>query len=567
MSVAGESHIVGVLLSAILRRFEPTHPRGSYGTASNEMRFGLDEHVVHDPGLNLLDECVHAGRSEFCERHPHRGQRWGHELRQRGIGLSDDRELVGHTESTLPGETENPDGLADGVCEERCHIGPALKCFTSCLGAAALGEVTRYDLGALQPVLGCERPKDGHAPAGRIEVRRSAEVDDAGMAGRDEMVENELDSTRVVHEYVPATARKPAVDEDVRQWALLELGEQGVVGARGRDEETVDPSLEHEPGEDLARFLLLEVLGQDDGEAPFHRSPERAAHELRVDRASEGRDEQAHCTRSRPAQAARRSMRTVAKVAGRCKHPLAQLHADAESGIAVQDAGSDWLRRLGGGCHVGERGAYSRPTGTLRAHLSTVNDVRMSDNGPARAPSHARARHEITVTDPALDSVTAVGYFPHKIDYLPGPHPQSQSRFMNPSPELELTWHIDRSLCTARGGSYLLSTPSLILLMERTAVRAVEPLLAANETTVGTDVRASHRAPTPEGSELRVKVTIVKREGRYFTLSIEAFDELELVGVADHQRAVVDTEKYAARIQAKLAKLEHLGHPDAASQP
>jgi fluoroacetyl-CoA thioesterase len=138
---------------------------------------------------------------------------------------------------------------------------------------------------------------------------------------------------------------------------------------------------------------------------------------------------------------------------------------------------------------------------------------------------------------------------------------------MTSPPELELTWHIDRSLCTARGGSYLLSTPSLILLMERTAAQAIEPLLAPGETSVGTDVRASHRAPTPEGSELRVKVTIVKREGRFFTLSIEAFDELELVGVADHQRAVVDTEKYAARIRSKLEKLEQLGHSSATSQP
>ncbi len=114
---------------------------------------------------------------------------------------------------------------------------------------------------------------------------------------------------------------------------------------------------------------------------------------------------------------------------------------------------------------------------------------------------------------------------------------------------------MERALCTERGGVRLLSTPSLVLLMERTAIRLVEPLLGANETTVGTEIRVSHRAPTPEGSTVRVKATIVGREGRFIALELEAFDELEQVGVAEHQRAVVDIARYTNRLQAKLEKL------------
>ena len=129
---------------------------------------------------------------------------------------------------------------------------------------------------------------------------------------------------------------------------------------------------------------------------------------------------------------------------------------------------------------------------------------------------------------------------------------------MSAPSQLELTWPVDRSLCTERGGAHLLSTPSLVLLMERTAVRLVEPLLGPNETTVGTEIRVSHRAPTPEGSTVRVRATIVGREGRFISLQLEAFDEVDEIGVAEHQRAVVDTERYAARLASKLQQLREV---------
>ena len=121
--------------------------------------------------------------------------------------------------------------------------------------------------------------------------------------------------------------------------------------------------------------------------------------------------------------------------------------------------------------------------------------------------------------------------------------------------ELELSWSVDRSLCTERAGLHLLSTPSLVLLMERTAIRLVEPLLGPDETTVGTEIRVSHRAPTPEGSTVRIRAAIEGREGRFIQLHVEAFDELEQIGVAEHQRAVVDVARYTARLQSKLEKL------------
>lgn len=127
----------------------------------------------------------------------------------------------------------------------------------------------------------------------------------------------------------------------------------------------------------------------------------------------------------------------------------------------------------------------------------------------------------------------------------------------------ETAWEVDRSLCTERGGRYLLSTPSLVLLMERGSIEAIKPFLAEGETTVGTEVNVRHLAPTPEGGTVRVKATVRERDGRRFRLDVEAFDELDQIGVADHERFVVGIERYLARLEDKISRLAEARAADA----
>jgi fluoroacetyl-CoA thioesterase len=128
---------------------------------------------------------------------------------------------------------------------------------------------------------------------------------------------------------------------------------------------------------------------------------------------------------------------------------------------------------------------------------------------------------------------------------------------------VETTWPVDRSLCTERGGRYLLSTPSLVLLIERAAIEAVTPFLAEGETTVGTEVNVRHLAPTPEGATVRVKAIVRERDGRRFRLEAEAFDELDQIGVADHERFVVGIQRYLARLEDKISRLGEAQGPAA----
>jgi predicted thioesterase len=127
----------------------------------------------------------------------------------------------------------------------------------------------------------------------------------------------------------------------------------------------------------------------------------------------------------------------------------------------------------------------------------------------------------------------------------------------------ETTWQVDRSLCTERGGRHLLSTPSLVLLMERASMEAVAPFLAEGETTVGTEVNVRHLAPTPEGATVRVTAIVRERDGSRFRLEVKAFDELDHIGVADHERFVVGVERYLARLEDKISRLAEARAADA----
>ena len=98
------------------------------------------------------------------------------------------------------------------------------------------------------------------------------------------------------------------------------------------------------------------------------------------------------------------------------------------------------------------------------------------------------------------------------------------------------------------------STPSMILLMERAARKAIEPYLEAGEASVGANVRIEHLAPTPLGAEVCAVARVTAIDGRTIDFEVTAHDRHEAIGRGTHRRAVVKLEKVARRIDEK-AKL------------
>ena len=95
------------------------------------------------------------------------------------------------------------------------------------------------------------------------------------------------------------------------------------------------------------------------------------------------------------------------------------------------------------------------------------------------------------------------------------------------------------------------STPALVGLMESAAVKALEGHLQPGQTSVGGRIDVRHLAATPVGMQVRARAELVAVEGRKLTFKVQAWDAVELIGEADHERFVVDEAKFVARVAAK----------------
>ncbi|MDO5483340.1 MAG: thioesterase family protein [Desulfovibrionaceae bacterium] len=97
------------------------------------------------------------------------------------------------------------------------------------------------------------------------------------------------------------------------------------------------------------------------------------------------------------------------------------------------------------------------------------------------------------------------------------------------------------------------STAMMIAGMERSAVSAVQAMLADGLTTVGTQVDVRHLAATPCGMEIRFEavLTQISPNGKGLTFSVQAWDALGLIGEGTHQRVVVNKARFEAKTAAK----------------
>jgi fluoroacetyl-CoA thioesterase len=101
------------------------------------------------------------------------------------------------------------------------------------------------------------------------------------------------------------------------------------------------------------------------------------------------------------------------------------------------------------------------------------------------------------------------------------------------------------------GSMRVFATPAMALLIEEVSRKAIEPLLADGQATVGIEIHVRHLAPTPIGSTIRVRSQVTAVEGNLVTFRAEVWDAQERVGEAEHTRAVIDLERFQRRVAAK----------------
>ncbi len=97
----------------------------------------------------------------------------------------------------------------------------------------------------------------------------------------------------------------------------------------------------------------------------------------------------------------------------------------------------------------------------------------------------------------------------------------------------------------------VLGTPFLILHLEMASRNLAFPQLDLGFDTVGTLVNIRHLAATPLGMQVTFHSEILAVEDRRITFKVEAYDEREKIAEGVHERAIVNIERFAARVQAK----------------
>jgi predicted thioesterase len=124
--------------------------------------------------------------------------------------------------------------------------------------------------------------------------------------------------------------------------------------------------------------------------------------------------------------------------------------------------------------------------------------------------------------------------------------------------EMEITV-TESETARASGGETLppvFSTPRLISYLERTAHFAALPYLAAGQTTVGTLVNIRHLGATPVGMQVRFRAELVEVDRRRLRFKVEAWDAVEKIGEGEHERFIIDVDRFTERLAQKQALVE-----------
>lgn len=108
--------------------------------------------------------------------------------------------------------------------------------------------------------------------------------------------------------------------------------------------------------------------------------------------------------------------------------------------------------------------------------------------------------------------------------------------------------HENTAAAVGAGGVEVFGTPMMIALMENAAWRAVADELDEGQVTVGTHVNVSHLAATPLGQKARATAELIEIDGRRLVFRVEAYDERQKIGEGQHERFIVDLQRFLSRV-------------------
>ena len=105
----------------------------------------------------------------------------------------------------------------------------------------------------------------------------------------------------------------------------------------------------------------------------------------------------------------------------------------------------------------------------------------------------------------------------------------------------------------------VLSTPSLIQLLEAAAIQAIQEFLPSDQLTLGAQVKMRHLSPTPLGMKVKAHALLKEVDKQRLSFIVDAYDEIDKVAEGEHERIVVSKERFLQKVNRKKGKSEKSG--------
>ncbi len=110
--------------------------------------------------------------------------------------------------------------------------------------------------------------------------------------------------------------------------------------------------------------------------------------------------------------------------------------------------------------------------------------------------------------------------------------------------ELEKQYQVTKDMAPPHLPMPVLSTPSMVGLIEATCLQCAQPHLEGMETTVGTHVNVSHSGAANAGEEVTITARLKEINKRRLLFEIEVLSPRGSISTGTHERAVVDFSKF-----------------------
>ncbi len=114
-------------------------------------------------------------------------------------------------------------------------------------------------------------------------------------------------------------------------------------------------------------------------------------------------------------------------------------------------------------------------------------------------------------------------------------------------------WEITEDRTTQRGPYKVFATWAMTRFVEMTASNLVRQHLKPGQGQVGVSITVRHMGPTPIGKTVRAEAELIAIDRRRLSFKVKVFDDTEQVGESEHDRFVVDLDRYFATLKQKLA--------------